>query len=48
MTNEDGNGTTMVVMLLISGHSRSAPSASVKSGTSNTANAAAKRYDMVR
>ena len=30
------NGSTVVVMLLISGHARSAPSASVKSGTSKT------------
>ena len=47
VTNGDKNGTTLVVMLPISGHARSAPSASVKSGTSNTTNAAAKRYDMV-
>ena len=47
VTNEDRNGNTKVVMLLIFGHARSAPSASVKSGTSNTTNTAAKRYYMV-
>ena len=38
----DGNGSTVVVMLLISGHARSAPSTRVSSCTSNTKHSAAK------
>ena len=47
MTNGDENAVTRVVMSLISGHARSAPSSRINSCRStDTANIAEKRYDI--